>query len=351
MSQDKGQARWQAIWRTRNGKALALLPIAWVYGALVHIRHWLYAHQWLPVHRVNVPVVVVGNVVVGGAGKTPTVLALLHHLKTRGWHPGVISRGYGRDGDAPLEVLPSTPPSACGDEPALIRRQAKVPVVVARQRAEAAKALLSHHPDVDLIVCDDGLQHLALGRDLAIAVFDDRGTGNGWLLPAGLLREPWPARAGNAFAPDFVLHQSTSTQSTTRCPAAHFTAQRALSPEATNALGERQTLSALKANKLTAVAGIARPKPFFDMLEAAGLSLQRTVALPDHANEATYIAVLHKLDGLLICTEKDAVKLFELVQQRYPAMATRIWTVPLVLRVDPEFFSAVDNRLSALGLN
>ena len=353
MGQDKGQARWQAIWLTRNATAVALLPLAWIHGALVRIRRWLYAHHWLSVHHLQVPVVVVGNVVVGGAGKTPTVLALIRHLQDQGWHPGVVSRGYGREDDAPLEVLPSTPPASCGDEPALIRRRAGVPVFVARQRSEAATALLARHPDVDLIVCDDGLQHLALGRNLAIAVFDDRGVGNGWMLPAGLLREPWPAKPNVAFAPDLVLEQSSafpSPQSAISHHVPRFCATRSLSSEAVNALGDRQPLTSIAGTNLTAVAGIARPQSFFDMLEAAGLTLRHAIALPDHANQELYDGILNRLDGPLLCTEKDAVKLFERARLGKSGNAARIWAVPLVLQVDPDFFSAVDDHLGALRL-
>ncbi|MEZ5706228.1 MAG: tetraacyldisaccharide 4'-kinase [Burkholderiaceae bacterium] len=353
MSQDQGQARWQAIWRTRNPTARALLPIAWVYGAMVVIRRWLYAHRWMSVQRLEAPVVVVGNVVVGGAGKTPTVLALIRHLRSSGWHPGVVSRGYGREGESPLEVLPSTHPGTCGDEPALIRRQADVPVFVARQRSAAAKALLRTHPNVDVILCDDGLQHLALGRDLAIAVFDDRGTGNGWLLPAGLLREPWPVSAGATFAPDLVLQQSNTWPPVQRANPGGipcFTARRSLSPEVENALGERAPLASMRGDNLTAVAGIARPQAFFDMLEATGVVIRNAVALPDHADESRYADILQSVDGPLLCTEKDAVKLFELARQRAPNRMDRIWAVPLMMQVDPEFFSAIDDRLASFRL-
>jgi tetraacyldisaccharide 4'-kinase len=351
MSQDHGQARWQAIWQSRRGAALAMLPVAWLYGLLTHFRRWLYSKGFLTIHRMPVPVVVIGNVVVGGAGKTPTVLALVRHLKAQGWRPGVVSRGYGRQGAEPLEVLPDTPPSACGDEPALIRQQSGVPVFVARQRAEAAQALLVRHPEVNLLLCDDGLQHLALGRDLAIAVFDDRGTGNGWLLPAGLLREPWPVHKGSPFAPDLVLHQSTQTaqaspQSTSHIPAFH--AQRSLAADALNALGERRPLAALGPSMVTAVAGIARPQAFFDMLRAAGAVPQHAIALPDHAATDLYASLLIDHTGTLVCTEKDAVKLFELARRRGAATAARVWAAPLQLQVDPAFLAAVDKQLKSL---
>jgi len=351
MSQDNGQARWQAIWQSRGGLALALLPLAWLYGLLSGVRRWLYAKGWKAVNRLPVPVVVVGNVVVGGAGKTPTVLALVKHLQSKGWRPGVVSRGYGRQGTSPLEVLPETPPGECGDEPALIRRQSGVPVFVARQRAQAARALLARHPTVNLIICDDGLQHLSLGRDLAIAVFDERGVGNGWLLPAGLLREPWPAHTGSPFVPDLVLHQAAQPK-----PARHtapsslptFFAQRTLAINAINALGEQQALTALVHAQPTAIAGIARPDAFFDMLHAAGLPPQHTIALPDHADGALYNDLFKHNRGALICTEKDAVKLFALARNHDRATAARTWAVPLLLHIDPAFFLAIDQHLEPL---
>jgi tetraacyldisaccharide 4'-kinase len=351
MSQDKGQARWQTIWQSRGGIARALLPVAWLYGLLSGIRRWLYTKGWKAVDRLPVPVVVVGNVVVGGAGKTPTVLALVHHLQKRGWRPGVVSRGYGRQGTSPMEVLPTTPAVECGDEPALIRQQSGVPVFVARHRAEAARAMLAKHPEVNLILCDDGLQHLALGRDLAIAVFDDRGTGNGWLLPAGLLREPWPSSTGSRFAPHLVLHQTVFPHASPHVgpsdiPA--FSAQRTLAPDAVNAQGERQPLVSLTGHALTAIAGIARPQAFFNMLAKAGLTPHHLAALPDHADSALYADLLEKHRGPLICTEKDAVKLFPLARRIDSAAAARTWAAPLVLQIDPKFFDAVDQHLESL---
>ena len=353
MGQDKGQARWQAIWQSRRGAAIALLPIAWVYGLLTRVRRWLYALGVLTIHRLPVPVVVVGNVVVGGAGKTPTVLTLVQHLQAQGWRPGVVSRGYGRQGDDALEVLTDTPPGESGDEPALIRQQSGVPVFVARRRADAARALLARHPEVNLILCDDGLQHLSLGRDLAIAVFDDRGVGNGWLLPAGLLREPWPVNRGSRFAPNLVLHQSAQIgqASTTSASIPSFRARRSLAPQAVNALGEHQWLSQLGKGKVTAVAGIARPEAFFNMLKAAGVPPQRTIALPDHADGDLYTSLLNDQSGPVVCTEKDAVKLFGLARRAGPADAARVWAIPLQLEIEPAFFAAVDEQLESLRSN
>ena len=174
MNRSDAEARWHAIWARRGWSARLLWPLSVLYGALVATRRQRYAQGKRPVKRLPVPVIVVGNVVVGGAGKTPTVLALLAHLLERGWTPGVVSRGHGRRGQDILALTPDTPASEGGDEPTLIHRRTGVPVFVGRHRAEAARALLAQHPEVNLLLCDDGLQHLALGRDIGIAVFDDR---------------------------------------------------------------------------------------------------------------------------------------------------------------------------------
>lgn len=349
MNPDRGQARWQSIWRSRGPMAWALRPVAFLYGALSWIRRGLYSIGAFQVTRLPVPVVVVGNVVVGGAGKTPTVLALIEHLGSQGWRPGVISRGYGRQGCQTMEVHANTPSGLSGDEPALIKRHSGVPVFVAQKRVQAARALLAAHPEVDLILCDDGLQHLALGRDVAIAVFDDRGVGNGWLLPAGLLREPWPPRSFAAFTPDLILQQhSTDTPlplpNISHPPAFH--AQRHLSTEAVNAKGQRKALRSLAQTPLTALAGIARPEAFFAMLRDQGLDPTTTLALPDHADAAAYTDLLARHTGLVLCTEKDAVKLFDAAAQATDVDIERIWAVPLEVHADPAFFSTIDRLLA-----
>jgi tetraacyldisaccharide 4'-kinase len=344
------QARWQALARRRGGWARLLWPLSLLYGALVRLRRSLYAAGFLPSRRLPVPVVVVGNVVVGGAGKTPTVVALVQHLKTRGWRPGVVSRGYGRSGAGLLSVQVDTPAALSGDEPALIHRATGVPVFVAARRVDAARALLTAHPDVNLILCDDELQHLALARDLEVTVFDERGVGNGWLLPAGLLREPWPRHHGATRAGQLVLRQhgeGGTPPVVALLPGLHaFGATRRLADHALNAAGERIALTALAASAVTAVAGIARPAAFFDMLRARGLVVARERPLPDHAPSAAYDELLATGDTL-VCTEKDAVKLFELARA-HPA--ARVWAVPLELTPEPAFFQAVEAALAARAL-
>lgn len=343
------EARWQSLALRRGPVASLLWPISLVYGALMSLRRRLYAAGWLTSHRLPVPVIVVGNVVVGGAGKTPTVIALVRHLQARGWRPGVVSRGHGRAHASATEVKADTPAHLSGDEPALIHRSTGVPVCVAAHRVAAARALLAAHPETDILLCDDGLQHLALERDVSIVVFDDRGVGNGWLLPAGLLRDHWPPAPGAPGKPDFLLRQHREDMQPMPVIAPPgmptFNTVRRLADEAIGIQGERVALRDLQGTPLTAVAGIARPAVFFDMLRAKGLTLQQEIALPDHAEPAAYEALLAAGPATLICTGKDAVKLFGM-----PAPpGSCIWSVALELEFEPAFLDAIDERLSALA--
>ena len=320
-------------WRGRGALARLLWPVAQLHRLLAGLRRALYRRGLLPSRRFGVPVVVVGNVVAGGAGKTPLVMALVKHFQAQGLAVGVVSRGYGRTGDDSLEVTPETPVDRSGDEPALVQHATGAPVFVARKRADAVRDLLAAYPSTALVVCDDGLQHYALARDVEIAVFDDRGVGNGWLLPAGPLREPWPARLHQGI--DLVLH-------TGQTPAfAGFASSRRLADHARAADGRRVALDSLRHQPLAALAGIASPEAFFAMLRARGLPLATTLALPDHHDFA--LADLTALAGqTVLCTEKDAVKLFAL-----PNPHGIGWlAVPLEFSPEPAFFDALDALLA-----
>ncbi len=291
------------------------------------MRRGLYQWGWFKVERVAVPVIVVGNVVAGGSGKTPVVMALVAHLAARGLKVGVISRGYGRQSRDCREVTTDSAIAEVGDEPALIKNSTGVPVFVAARRIEAARALLAHYPDTQVILSDDGLQHLALHRDLEICVFDNRGVGNGFLLPAGPLREPWPRPV------DWVLHTGT------QAAFAGFTASRALAPLARRADGSTVSLTDLthtSALPLMALAAIAKPEDFFSMLRAQGLTLAHTLALPDHYDFNSWSHNTGK-GYTLICTEKDAVKLW--------LHQPDAWAVPLVLTLPTGFLKQLDARL------
>lgn len=317
----------QRAWLERGAVARLLWPLSRLFGLLAVLRRALYRAGWLRTDRASVPVVVVGNVVAGGAGKTPVVMAIVEHLRARGVPAGVISRGHGRRTTDCREVRADSDPRDVGDEPALVRRSTGAPVFVAARRIDAARALMAMYPDVRVIVSDDGLQHLAMARDVEICVFDDRGIGNGWLLPAGPLREPWPR------ACDLVLHTGA------RPAFAGFTARRSLAESAVSADGATVPLAQMVGRPLIAVAGIAKPESFFQMLRDNGLVPARCIALPDHHDFEDWAAVA-AADATVLCTEKDALKLW----RRQPdALA-----VPLRFEPAPAFLEALDAKLSSL---
>ncbi|MBV7544536.1 tetraacyldisaccharide 4'-kinase [Acidovorax sp. sic0104] len=319
-------------WQSRGVAAWVLWPVSCMYRALVAFRRWLYRAGILSSSHPGRPVIVVGNVIAGGAGKTPVVIELVRYLQARGLRVGVISRGYGRKTTGCREVLADSPASEVGDEPALMARNlsdggATTPLFVARQRTEAARALLAAYPETQMIVCDDGLQHLALRRDVEVCIFNNQGVGNGFLLPAGPLREPWPRPT------DLVLYAGDAPP---RSAAPSFRMERHLADFALRADGSRVPLQDLQGQPMHAVAAVARPADFFAMLQTRGLTLARTEALPDHYNFDSWQR-LQDNRQVLICTEKDAVKLWP----RHPdALA-----VPLQLHIDSAFFAALDAHL------
>ena len=333
------QQRLRQSWNYRGLLPRLLLPIATLYGALAAVRRQFYRWQWQKSHRVQVPVVVVGNVVAGGSGKTPVTIALVEHLTATGWSVGVVSRGYGRSAHGCLEVTAASPPQEAGDEPLLIHQKTGVPVFVGPSRFEAASELLQRHPQTQVLVCDDGLQHYGLCRDVEICVFDDRGCGNGWLLPSGPLREYWPralvAPAGQTSCTTLVLHTGQS-------PAfPGLRGYRRLADFGIRKNGERIALADLASPgspPLIALAGTSQPEEFFTMLRAHGLVLQETLALPDHYDFDSWSRTFHG-GRSLICTEKDAVKLWR--------VAPDAIAVPLHFELEPAFWGQFDSLLQA----
>ncbi|MCZ8093826.1 MAG: tetraacyldisaccharide 4'-kinase [Acidovorax sp.] len=332
-----GTQGWPALWQRRSALSWALWPVSQLYRALMAIRAALYQTGVLHSEHPGRPVIVVGNVVAGGSGKTPVVMALVQHLQSLGLRPGVVSRGYGRTTQGCLAVLPTSVASEVGDEPLLIAQQCRVPVYVASKRTLAARTLLAQHPEVDVLVCDDGLQHLALQRNLEICVFNPHGTGNGFLLPAGPLREPWPRRV------DWVLYTGdTPPPSIAKAPATGgtFGLQRHLASYAVAADGRQIPLSALQGLPVHAVAAIGQPGLFFGMLQSAGLTLATQEALPDHYDFDSWQRLSDQRE-VLVCTEKDAVKLWK---QHPDALA-----VPLQITLDEGFLRQLKERLTRLA--
>ncbi len=322
--------------------ACLLWPVSRVLGALVALRRALHRLGVPAVDTLPVPVVVVGNLVVGGAGKTPTVLAVVERLRAQGHRPGIVSRGHGRRDTAPRAVHPDTPVQLAGDEALLLRLRSRAPLWVGRDRVAAARALLEAEPQTTVIVSDDGLQHLRLTRQVQLVVFDERGAGNGWLLPAGPLREPMPAgTAWPGAIPTRVLYNAASPTTAlagsllrSRLPGAV-----ALADWWQGLPAQAAALQALAAGPVLAAAGTARPQRFFAMLRQAGLQLDE-LPLPDHHPFHTLPWPPQTPDVLI--TEKDAVKLA-------PARlgATRAWVVPLDLQLDPDTAQWLAEQLPA----
>ncbi len=338
------EAALTRTWLGRGVLARALWPLSVVYGGVIGLRRLAYRCGWLRNERIACPVVVVGNRVAGGAGKTPTVISLVRHLQMRGWRPGVISRGHGRSDSEAQPVSATATAEAVGDEPLLMRLRTGVPVVVGRDRVAAARALLAAHPEVDLLLADDGLQHLRLARDVEVLVFDVRGAGNGWLLPAGPLREPINAPAAGQ---RIVLYNAPAA--TTPLPG--FTAQRALGGAVELSAwwrGEPASAAAwasLQARPVLACAGIAQPQRFFEQLRALDLTVTG-LALADHEAYADLPWPVAAAD--VVVTEKDAVKLLpQRVARERPG--TRVWVAPLDFVPEPGFFQALDQALAALA--
>jgi len=291
-------------------------------------RKLLYRHGWLQQQALDAPVVVVGNLIAGGAGKTPTVMAVTQLLRSRGYQPGIVSRGYGRSDEDLHDVTLASDARSAGDEPLLLRIRLDVPVVVGRDRVAAARELLRRHPQVDLIISDDGLQHLRLPRAAQVLVFDERGAGNGWLLPAGPLREPVPAQV-----PPRTVVLYNASRPTTALPGS--LAQRSLGAAVllhdwwggTRVNG--RPLTSFRGQAAFAAAGMALPTRFFGMLTACGLTIT-ALPLPDHFDFASLPWPAAAEDVFI--TEKDAVKL-----RPERAGTTRVWVVPLDFHPGPTF--------------
>jgi tetraacyldisaccharide 4'-kinase len=320
----------QAAWLRRGGLAWALLPLSWLYGAILVIRAGCFRLGLMRSVSLPIPVVVVGNLVAGGAGKTPTTIALVRLLRDRGFNPGIVSRGYGRQSDSIVLLDRDTPVREAGDEPLLLQLRSGVPVAVGGDRVAAGLALLRAHTAVNVLISDDGLQHRRLARDAQVIVFDERGAGNGWLLPAGPLREPVPTAVP---ARSVVLYNAASPSTALR---GHLAGRRlsglAKLPDWWLGHAARpEAFAQFRGKTVLAAAGLARPQRFFEMLRAQGLSINE-LALPDHHDFATLPWPANTAD--VIVTEKDAVKL-----QPDAMGGTRVWVATLDFELSPAFAS------------
>ena len=304
------------------GPGLRLLSL--LFGGVVALRGWLYRRGLLRTHRLRVPVIVVGNLVAGGSGKTPLTIALARGLVAQGWRPGIVSRGYGRQSQEPVRVSAGVPPERCGDEPLLIARHTGLPVFVDSDRVAAARRLVAE--GCNLVIADDGLQHRRLGRDVEIEVLDgERRHGNGRLMPAGPLREPAGrrvdlrvvngGRAGDGEWPmRLLLGQAEPLEG-----------------------GAARPLASFAGEPVHAVAGIGHPGRFFAALREQGLSPIEH-PFPDHhafSRDDLRFSPPHPV----LMTEKDAVKCLE-----FPLAGA--YAVPVRAELEAGFFSALHERLA-----
>lgn len=335
------------IWRKTGIISTCLLPLSWLTARAIVRKRQRYLDNPELAWRAPVPVIVVGNIFIGGTGKTPVVIALVQALRQRGWNPGVVSRGYGVQTGAAPRVTQGTPdPAQFGDEPALIARITSVPIAVHPRRKLAGQALLKAHPEVDVIISDDGLQHLELARDLEVVVQDERGTGNGRLLPAGPLREPenrlssvdflvtqrlrlpkennqnslatGPVRLSMSMVPVRVIHLVTSTE-----------------------MDWKEWVAAHAQNHPGAAAAIGNPHRFFDMLRLSGLAPSKVLPLPDHyAYQVSPFGLFG--EAPILITPKDAVKCLSLAD-------SRLWSVQTETRFSaPDWLDDVHQRIQSI---
>lgn len=332
----------QRVWYSGSWWYLPLLPLSAVFVGVAALRRHAYRRGWFARHELPVPVIVVGNITVGGTGKTPVTIWLAQQLKERGFHPGIVSRGYGGVvGDTPMQANASSDPDVVGDEPILIATRSRCPVVVHPDRIAAARELLPM--GVDVVIADDGLQHYRLVRHYEIAVVDGmRAFGNGHRLPAGPLRES-PSRLQQV---DHTLVQQSTRDAewpNSRWTLPPHTSGFHLVSRVLHRLDGSETMSfdKVRGHKVHAVAAIGNPERFFRMLESRGLEIERH-ALPDHAM-LTETDITYDDGHDVIMTEKDAVKC--------RAFATgRHWYVPVDVDMhDDRWLAGLEERLRGLS--
>jgi tetraacyldisaccharide 4'-kinase len=305
-------------WHSRGAIAWLLWPVSLVFGFAVFFRRLFFNLHIFKSHDAGIPVIVVGNLSAGGSGKTPLVLRVAEILKEHHWRPGIVSRGYGGNADGPREATIASDPAQVGDEPMLLARRSGCPVWVAPERVQACLALREQHPECNVIITDDGLQHYALGRDLEICIVEARSMGNGFLQPAGPLREP---RSRLKSVDAVVIHGKSGEQGY----------PMALEGEQLVRFTDARDVRAVKSfagQRVHAVAGIGDPKRFFLQLARYGLKVVPH-PFPDHHPFSAGDLEFGDSDPVVM-TEKDAVKCKRFAQAHF-------WVYPVSASLDPAF--------------
>lgn len=322
-------ARFERIWYGDTQPPFAWRLAASLYAGVTSLRRRLYRNGILRTHRIDKPVIVVGNLTAGGTGKTPLTIALIDALRTRGIRAGVVSRGYGGSERGPLLVDQATGPAQVGDEPLLIHLRTHAPVAIGRDRVAAAQLLL-RSAEVDVVIADDGLQHYRLGRDVEICVIDGaRRFGNARLLPAGPLREPLARLAGIDFR---VCNGGEPQDGEIAMRLVNDGAYRVDDPLF------RAELAAFEGQRVHAVAGIGNPRRFFDSLRVLGIDAVEHPFADHHAYVEADLAFGD--DAPVLMTEKDAVKCRAFAPSHW-------WALPVAALLPQDFFAALAARITA----
>jgi tetraacyldisaccharide 4'-kinase len=338
-------------WVRVTSLTVLLIPLSWLYRLTVALRRTLYRRGLLRSVRLPVPVIVVGNISVGGTGKTPLVLWIVERLRVAGYTPGIVSRGYGAPaarGNEPRAVGAGDDAALCGDEPVLLARRSGSPVWIGADRIAAARALLASHPACDVIVSDDGLQHYRLARDAEVAVIDAaRGHGNGFLLPAGPLREP-PSRLDHVDA--VVIRGDDTPQAAEDVTEAPRFAMAIEAGAFYNLRDPRQTGDArrFREQRVHAAAGIGNPEHFFNTLKSLGLAFTAH-PFPDHHPYTQADLAFANCDAVVM-TEKDAVK-YERYATKTTEAAEKYWALGVAARVDSRLASLLIERINPMRRN
>ncbi|MCX7191341.1 MAG: tetraacyldisaccharide 4'-kinase [Candidatus Methylopumilus sp.] len=325
---------YKALSKLHYSKSLAslfLIPFSVIYLLISFTRKYLYQFNLLKSFKMQVPVIVIGNITSGGTGKTPLVIHLANELKKNGYHPGIISRGYGSKRNGVSEVNKKSDVENIGDEAILIHKHTHLPVFIAKDRALAAKALIKKYKKIDVILSDDGMQHYRLKRDMEILVIDGtRRFGNGYLLPAGPLRES--KRKMKAVDAIVCNEKKVIDGSYLMKYKSYFLINLKTK--------KKIPLNKLRLNNLHAVAGIGNPDRFFKYLKALGLVFDSS-SYKDHYR-FTKKDFKTMSDKNIIMTEKDAVKCEKFARDNF-------WYLPVVAEIDSKFTDFILNKMKNIA--
>ena len=359
-------------WQRQAAWLWLLLPISWLYGLITMLHRQAYKMGLLSSYRAPVPVMVIGNISVGGSGKTPLIIALVDYLQDRGVKVGVISRGYGGDSSQmPALVDAASLPNVVGDEPCLIVNMTDAPMAVCPNRKQAITTLLNAHPKLQFIIADDGLQHYALQRDIEWIVVDSaRGFGNEQLLPTGFLREPMSRLQGATV----IYHEKLETgairnnKENNMLPLVNRSTMHLMpdklhhlwqpEPTGTNETNAKVKIDMPeKGSQVHAVSGIGYPQRFFDTLGSIGFEVIGH-PYPDHY-DFSLAELLQYSDYPIVVTSKDAVKIRALLSaytaaqalsDEYIELVSRLWVLPVTAILSNSCYDNLDEQLKTLGI-